>query len=119
LVDLERRGFGNIGAELGAELVDVVGKEGSFKAGAGDGDVTKAGVEQVRMDACAGVDQDALCCESLRTVAGDRVAVVEVAILLGVEFDLAVVVEAGRNPAIGCDGFLTGSRVIVPPCRGG
>jgi hypothetical protein len=64
-------------------------------AGAGDGDVAKAGVEQVRVDAGIGIDQDALGGEALGTVAGDGVPVVEVAVLLGVELNLAVVVETG------------------------
>jgi hypothetical protein len=64
-------------------------------AGAGDGDVAEAGVEQVRVDAGVGVHQDALGGEALGTVAGDGVAVVEMAMLVGVEFDWRLVVEAG------------------------
>ena len=62
---------------------------------AGDGDIAKAGVEQVRVDAGVGVHKDALGGETLGTVAGHGVTVVEVAMVLGVEFDLAVAVEAG------------------------
>ena len=52
-------------------------------AGAGDGDVAEAGVEQVRVDAGIGVHEDALGGEALGTVAGDGVAVVEMAVLAG------------------------------------
>ena len=52
------------------------------------------------MDAGVGVDEDALGGESLGAVAGDGIAVVEMAMLAGVELDLAVIVEAGGNAAI-------------------
>ena len=66
-------------------------------AGAGDGDVPEAGVEQIRVDAGIGVNEDALGREALGAVTGDGVAVVEMTMLAGVELDLAVVVEAGRD----------------------
>ena len=47
------------------------------------------------MDAGIGVHEDALGGEALGTVAGDGVAVVEVAMLFGIEFNSAVVVETG------------------------
>jgi hypothetical protein len=95
LVEFESRGLGNIRTELRAELGHVVGEEGGLVAGARDGDVTETGVEQVRVDACVGIDEDALGGEALGTVAGDGVSVVEVAVLAGIELDLAVVVETG------------------------
>jgi hypothetical protein len=52
------------------------------------------------VDASVGVDQDVLACQPLRAVAGDGIAVVAVAVLDSVEFDLAAVVEPGRGPAI-------------------
>ena len=66
-------------------------------AGAGDGDVAEAGVEQVRVDAGIGMDEDALGGEALGAVTSDSVAVVEMTMLGGVEFELAVVVEACRE----------------------
>ena len=63
-------------------------------AGAGDGDITETGVEQVRVDAGVGVNEDPFGGEALGAVTGDGIAVVEMAMLVGVEFDLAVVVEA-------------------------
>ena len=53
------------------------------ESGAGDGDVAEAGVEQVRVDGCVGVDEDALGGEALGAVAGDGVTVVEVALFGG------------------------------------
>jgi hypothetical protein len=61
-------------------------------AGAGDGDVAEAGVEQVRMDAGIGVNEDAVGGEALGTVTGDGVAVVKMTMISGVKPDLAVVV---------------------------
>jgi len=101
LRDFQRGGLGDIGAELRAELGEVVGKERGFMAGAGDGYVTEAGVEQVRVNAGIGVHEDALGGEPLRAVAGNGVAVVEMAVLCWVEFDLAVVIETGGNAAVG------------------
>ena len=95
MVEFESRGLGDIRTELRAELGHVVGEEGGLVAGARDGDVTETRVEKVRVDAGIGVDQDALGGETLRAVAGDGVAVVEVAILAGAELDLAVAVETG------------------------
>jgi len=63
--------------------------------GAGNGDIAKAGVEQVRVDAGVGVYKDTLGGETLGTVAGHGVTVVEVAMFFGVELDLTIVVEAG------------------------
>ena len=81
-------------------------------AGAGDGDVAEAGVEQVRVDAGVGVNEHALGGEALGAVTGDGVAVVEMAMLAGVELDLAVVVEAGGEAAIRMDRFDDGEVAI-------
>ena len=112
MIDFQRGGLRDIGSELGAEFCHVVGEERGLVAGAGDGDVAEAGVEQVRVNAGIGVDENALGGETLGAVAGDGIAVVEVAMLAGVEFDLAVVVEAGGNAAIGRDGLDHGEVAI-------
>jgi hypothetical protein len=63
-------------------------------ASAGDGDVGEAGVEQGWVNFSIGVDENAFGGKALGAVAGDGVSVVEMTMLAGVEFDLAVVVEA-------------------------
>ena len=63
-------------------------------ASAGDGDAGEAGVEQGWVNFSIGVDENAFGGEPLRAVTGDGIAVVEMTMLAGVEFDLAVVVEA-------------------------
>jgi hypothetical protein len=74
--------------------------------------VTKAKVEQVRVDADIGADKDALGGEALGTVTGHGVSAVEVAVVLGVELDLAVAVEKGENEAIRGDGLDGGKAVL-------
>ena len=103
MIDVKSRGLRDIGVELWAELGEVVGKERGLVASAGDGDVAEAGVEQVRVDAGIGVNEDAFGGEALRAVAGDSIAVVEMRMLPGVEFDLAVIAKACGDAAIGMD----------------
>ena len=104
--------FADLGSELLGQPVDVIGKDGGFMAGAGNGDVTEARTEQVGMDTGVGVNEDTFGGESLRTVAGDRVAVIEVPVFGGIEFDSAVVVQPGCNPAIGRDRFNRGKIAV-------
>jgi hypothetical protein len=63
-------------------------------AGAGNGDICEARVEKVWVDTGIGVNETAFGGKALRAVTGDGIAVVEMAMLAGVEVDLAVVVEA-------------------------
>jgi hypothetical protein len=70
-------------------------------AGAGDGHVTETGTEQVGMHAGVGVDEDALGGQALGTVAGDRIAVVEMAVVGRIELDATLIVQAGRDSAVG------------------
>ena len=74
-------------------------------AGAGNRDVSEAGIEEVRVNAGVGIYQDALCSEALRAVAGDCIPVVKVTVLLGVEFYPAVIVKTRGNEPIRCDGL--------------
>ncbi len=72
-------------------------------ASAGDGDVGEAGVEQVWVNFVIGVDENAFGGKALGAVTRDGVAVVEMTMLAGVEFDPAVVVEACRESTIGTE----------------
>ncbi len=102
---------------MGGKFCHVVGEERGLVAGAGEGDVAEAGVEQVRVDAGVGVDKDAFGGESLGAVAGDGVAVVEMTMLAWVELDLAIVGEARGETAIGMDGLDGGQFAIGNPER--
>ena len=79
---------------MGPEFRHVVGEERGLAAGAGDGDIREARVEQIWVNAGIGVNEDAFGGEALGAVTGDGIAVVEMTMLVWVEFDLAVVVEA-------------------------
>jgi hypothetical protein len=79
----------DIGSELGAEFRHVVGEERGLVAGAGDGDVAEAEVEQVGVDAGIGVNENAFGGEPLGAVTGNGVDVVEMTMLVGVELDVA------------------------------
>jgi hypothetical protein len=72
-----------------SELGKVVGENGRLMAGTRYGDVSEAGVDEVRVDPGIGVHKDALGGKPLGTVAGDSVAVVEVAMLGRIEIDFA------------------------------
>ena len=104
-VDFQRRSLGDIRAELRIELSHVVGIKGGLVAGAGNRDVSEAGIEEVRVDAGVGIYQDALCSEALRAVAGDSIPVVKVRMLFGIEFDSAVIVKTRGNESIRGDGL--------------
>jgi hypothetical protein len=81
-------------------------------AGAGDGDVAEAGVQQVRVEAGVGMNENAFGGEALGAVTGDGIPVVEMSMLTGVELDLPVVVEAGGEAAIGMDRLDNGEVTI-------
>ena len=100
MTDFEGGGFRDIGSKLRGEFCHVVGEERGLVTGSGDGDVAEAGVEQVRVDAGIGVNEDAFGGEALGAVTGDGVAVVKMTMISGVKLDLAVVVEARGNLAI-------------------
>ena len=112
MIDFQGGGLRDIGSELRAEFCHVVGEERGLVAGAGDGDVAEAGVEQVRVDAGIGVNEDAVGGEALGTVAGDGIAVVKMTMISGVKLDLAVVVEARGNAAIRRNGLDDGKVAI-------
>ena len=76
------------------EPSDVVGEDGDFVAGTRNGDIAEAGVEEVCVNVGIGVHQNTLGSEPLNTVAGNGIAVIEVAKFGRVEFDTMVVVEA-------------------------
>jgi hypothetical protein len=64
LTDFQSGGLGDIGSEVGAEFCHFVSEERGLVTGAGDGDVGEAGVEQVRVNACVGVNEDAFGSEA-------------------------------------------------------
>src|ERR1039458_9460188 len=109
---LNSRTLGNLATQLLPKIGSVIGVNLSVEACARDGDVAEAGVEQIRVDVGIGVDENAFGRKALGAVTGDSVAVVEMTMLAGVEFDLAVVVEACREATIGMDRLDRGEVAI-------
>ena len=64
------------------------------------------------MDAGIGVNEHAFCSDTLRALTGDGVAVVEMTMLAGTKFDLAITVDAGGEPGTGMDS-LDGGEVTI------
>ena len=89
MAELEGRGLGDIGIELGTEFRHIVREERSVLARPGDGDVPESRVQKVGVNSGIGVDEDTLGSEDLRTMTGDRIAMIEMAVLSGIEIDLA------------------------------
>jgi len=98
--DLERRCFGNVGAELWGKLGKVVCEDRRIVAGAGDRDVAETRIHEVRVNPGIGVDEDAFGGEPLGTVAGHGVTMVEVAMFCRIEFDRATGIEASLDASI-------------------
>ena len=65
MINLQSGGFGGFRPEVLPEFSGIVGEHGRLVAGAGDGDVAEAGVEQIWVDAGVGVHQNALGGEAL------------------------------------------------------
>jgi hypothetical protein len=102
-IDFQSGGLRDVGSQLRAEFCHVIGEECGRVAGAGDGDLGEARVEQVRVDARIGTNENAFGSEALGAVARDGIAVVEMTMLVGVEFDPAVAVEADGQASIRVD----------------
>ena len=77
MIDFQGGSLRDIGSELRTEFCHIVGEECGLVAGAGDGDVGEAGVEQVWMDGRVGVNENAFGGEALGAVTGDGIAVIE------------------------------------------
>jgi len=86
-------------------------------AGAGDGDVAEARVEEVRVNAGIGMNEDVFGGNALGAVTGDGIPVVEMTMLAGVEVDLPIIDEVGGETAIGIDGLDGGQLAIGNPER--
>jgi hypothetical protein len=100
---LNSRTLGNFATQPSAKLGSVIGIDLSGRLRARDGNIGEAGVEQVWVDAGIAVNEDAFGGEALGVVTGDGVAVVEMTMLVGVEFDQAIVAEADRYATIDVD----------------
>jgi len=81
---------------LGDEFRHVVGEDYGIVAGARHGNVGKTRAEQVQVNAGVGVNEYALGGKPLRAVAGDGLAVIEVRMFAGIEFNPAIIAQASE-----------------------
>jgi RHS repeat-associated protein len=114
LCDFERGCLGDVGAELRRELGEIVSEDLRIVRGAGDRDIGKPGVDEFGVDVGVHVDQNALRSESLRTVRGDCVAVIEVPHLCRIKGDhpIFAAVHADGHCGVSVD-LQYGSNVAV------
>src|SRR5271165_7010446 len=92
---LNSRTLGNLTTQSLAKLGSVIGIDLRVEACARGRNVGEARVEQVWVDAGIAVNEDAFSGKALGTVTGNGVAVIEMTMIFGVEFDQAIVVEPG------------------------
>jgi len=100
LSNFECGSLGDVGTELRGEFGKVVGEDGRLVAGARDGNVAKPRIDEIRVNAGVSVHEHALGGKPLRTVTGDSIAMVKVAMLDWIEIDLAAGVEVGLDSSI-------------------
>src|ERR1017187_4466614 len=93
LVKIEGGGFAHIGAEALGKGSGIIGVNVGVLGRAGDGDVGKAGVEEFGERVGVHIDEDAVLGQTLGTVAGNRIAVIEVSHLSGVKIDSSSVIH--------------------------
>ena len=103
MADFQCGGLIDLGPKLLSQSAQIIREYHRLVARAGNGCIAEARAEQVRMNAGVCVNEDALCCKPLGTVAGNGVAVIEVAVVSGIELDSAVIIEPRSNSTIQCD----------------
>ena len=112
LVNFECGCLADFGTEVLTKPVHIIGENHRLLTGARYGNVAEAGAEQVGMDAGVGVNKDTFAGESLGTMACDRIAVVKVAVLGCIEFNLPMVVEPSGDVAVSRNGFDDGEIAV-------
>lgn len=60
MVDFKGRCLRYFRSDLFAQFLEIICKDDRLVAGAGDGNVAKAGTKQVQMHVCVGMNQDTL-----------------------------------------------------------
>src|SRR5208282_5125744 len=113
LVKIESGGFTHIGAEALGKRGGIIGVNVGVLGRAGDGDVGKAGVEEFGERIGVHVDQDAAFGQTLGTVAGNGIAVIEVAHPGGVKSDSSSVIHFDGQAIVIVDGFDPAAITVV------
>ena len=105
LVKIEGGGFGHIGAEALGKDGGIVGVNVGVLGRTRNGDVGKAGVEEFGERIGVHIDEDAVFGQTLGTVAGNGIAVIEVPHPSGVEIDGAAIIHSHGQAIVIADGF--------------
>ena len=105
LVKIEGGGFAHIGAEALGKRGGIIGVNVGVLGRAGDGDVGKAGVEEFGERLGVHIDEDAVFGQTLGTVAGDGIAVIEVPHPSGVKIDSSSVIHFDGQAIVIAYGF--------------
>src|SRR5580704_9691987 len=113
LVKIKSGGFAHIGAEVLGKRSGIIGVNVGVLGRAGDGDVGKAGVEEFGEGIGVHIDEDAVFGQTLGTVAGNGIAVIEVSHPSGVEIDSSSVIHFHGKAIVIADGFDTAAITVV------
>src|SRR6202167_3444508 len=113
LVKIESGGFAHIGAEALFRSGGIIGVNVGVLGRAGNGDVGKAGVEEFGERIGVHIDEDAVFGQTLGTVAGNGIAVIEVSHPSGVEIDSSSVIDFHGQAIVIADGFDMAAITVV------
>ena len=113
LVKIEGGGFAHIGAEALGKRRGIIGVNVGVLGRAGNGDVGKAGVEEFGERIGVHIDEDAVFGQTLGTVAGDGIAVIEVPHPSGVKIDSSSVIHFHGQAIVIADGFDPAAITVV------
>jgi hypothetical protein len=113
LVKIEGGGFGHIGAEALGKGGGIIGVNVGVLGRTRNGDVGKAGVEEFGERIGVHIDEDAVFGQTLGTVAGNGIAVIEVPHPSGVEIDSSSVIHFHGQAIVIADGFDPAAITVV------
>src|ERR1017187_2115061 len=109
----EGGGFAHIGAEALGQRRCIIGVNVGVLGRTRNGDVGKAGVEEFGERIGVHIDEDAVFGQTLGTVAGNGIAVIEVTHSSGVEIDSSSVIHFHGQAIVIADGFDPAAITVV------
>jgi hypothetical protein len=113
LVKIEGRGFADIGAEALGKRRCIIGVNVGVLGRPRNGDVGKAGVEEFGERIGVHIDEDAVFGQTLGTMAGNGIAVIEVSHPSGVKSDSSSVIHFHGQAIVVVDGFYPAAITVV------
>src|SRR5580704_9094408 len=113
LVKIDGGGFAHIGAEALGKGDGIIGVNVGVLGRTRNGDVGKAGVEEFGERIGVHIDEDAVFGQTLGTVAGDGIAVIEVPHPSGVKIDGSSIIHFHGQAIVIADGFDPAAITVV------